>query len=127
MLSCNDPRQTAHADVSKFASSAAHERQGEAKLTEAHILTAIECAAYRRCSVRKLDRERADGRGPPYVRIDGRIFYRRADVDNFISARVHGGDPGDAGNTVEPQTCQRSQRTQVQHDHFGVANKGGDS
>jgi hypothetical protein len=54
------------------------------------LLTPRECAALRRCSVRKLDRERADGRGCPYVRIDGRIFYRRQDVDQFIAEHVRG-------------------------------------
>jgi hypothetical protein len=52
------------------------------------LLTSKECAAYRRCSVRKLDRERAERRGCPYVRIDGRIFYRRADVDRFIESHL---------------------------------------
>jgi hypothetical protein len=52
------------------------------------LLTPKECAAYRRCSVRKLDRERAERRGSPYVRIDGRIFYRRADVDRFIESHL---------------------------------------
>ena len=52
------------------------------------LLTPKECAVYRRCSVRKLDRERAEGRGCPYVRIDGRIFYRRVDVDRFIEAHL---------------------------------------
>jgi hypothetical protein len=59
------------------------------------LLTSKECAAYRRCSVRKLDRERAEGRGCSYVRIDGRIFYRRADVDRFIEAHLRvGTGPG---------------------------------
>lgn len=52
------------------------------------LLTPKECAAYRRCSIRKLDRERAEGRGCPHVRIDDRIFYRRADVDRFIEAHL---------------------------------------
>jgi hypothetical protein len=52
------------------------------------LLTPKETAAYRRCSIRKLDRERAEGRGCPYVRIDGRILYRRADVDRFIESNV---------------------------------------
>jgi hypothetical protein len=52
------------------------------------LLTPKECAVYRRCSVRKLDRERAEGRGCPYVRIDGRILYRRADVDRFIESHL---------------------------------------
>ena len=52
------------------------------------LLTPRECADYRRCSIRKLDRERADGHGCPYVRIDGRIFYRRGDVDQFIESHL---------------------------------------
>lgn len=52
------------------------------------LLTPKECAAYRRCSVRKLDRERAERRGCSYVRIDGRIFYRRADVDRFLELHL---------------------------------------
>jgi hypothetical protein len=52
------------------------------------LLTPKECAVYRRCSVRKLDRERAEGRGCPDVRIDGRILYRRADVDRFIESHL---------------------------------------
>jgi hypothetical protein len=48
-------------------------------MAETEILTPKESAAYRRCSERKQDRERAEGRGPPFVRIDGRIFYRRSD------------------------------------------------
>jgi hypothetical protein len=45
---------------------------------ESELMTPKECSNYRRCSGRKLDRERAERRGPPYVRIDGRIFYRAA-------------------------------------------------
>jgi (2Fe-2S) ferredoxin len=56
----------------------------------AELWTSRECAGYRRCSIRKLDRERAEGRGPAYVRIDGRIFYRRADVERFIDAHLCG-------------------------------------
>jgi hypothetical protein len=61
-------------------------------MTESNLLTPRESAAYRRCSIRKQDRERADGRGPPYIRIDGRIFYRRSDLDAFIAAHVRGGE-----------------------------------
>ena len=52
------------------------------------LLTAPETAQYLRCSLRTLDRERADGRGIPYVRIGGRIRYRRADVEAFVEAHV---------------------------------------
>lgn len=64
------------------------------------LLTPKECADYRRCSVRKLDRERAERRGCPYVRIDNRVFYRRVDVDLFISAHLHGGDLGARAHQV---------------------------
>ena len=52
------------------------------------LLTERETAEVRRCSTRKLQRDRAEGRGCPYVRIDGRIFYRRQDLDHFIAAHV---------------------------------------
>jgi hypothetical protein len=77
-------------------------------MAEPELLTPKECAEFRRCSVRKLDRERAEGRGCPYVRIDGRIFYRRADVDRFIAAHVRGGDLADASPAVEPAPRRRS-------------------
>jgi excisionase family DNA binding protein len=54
------------------------------------LLTALETARFLRCSLRTLDRERADGRGCPFVRIGGRIRYRRADVDAFVAAHVRG-------------------------------------
>jgi excisionase family DNA binding protein len=54
------------------------------------LLTPPETAQYLRCSVRTLDRERADGRGCPFVRIGGRIRYRRADVEAFVAAHVRG-------------------------------------
>jgi hypothetical protein len=63
------------------------------------LLTPRECADYRRCSIRKLDRERAEGRGCPYVRIDGRIFYRRGDVDQFIESHLR--LAGQRGGTLE--------------------------
>jgi hypothetical protein len=66
------------------------------------LLTPRECAALRRCSVRKLDRERADGRGSPYVRIDGRIFYRREDVARFIADHIRGLHDADAASDPAP-------------------------
>jgi hypothetical protein len=61
-------------------------------MAETNLWTPKEYSEYRRCSLRKADRERAEGRGPPYVRIDGRIFYRRADVEEFIAAHLCGRD-----------------------------------
>jgi hypothetical protein len=76
-------------------------------MAETELFTPKECSAYRRCSVRKLDRERAEGRGCPYVRIDGRIFYRRNDVDRFIAAHVRGGDLRDADAATETAPRRR--------------------
>ena len=59
-------------------------------MTTTDLLTARECADYRRCSLRTLDRERERGDGCSYVRIGGRIYYRRGDVDQFIAAHVCG-------------------------------------
>lgn len=60
------------------------------------LLTARESADYRRTSIRTQDRERAEGRGPRYVRINSRIYYRRSDVDAFIAAHLVGGERDDA-------------------------------
>jgi hypothetical protein len=67
------------------------------------LLTPKESAAYRRCSVRKQDRERAEGRGPPFVRDDGRIFYRLVDLDRFIEAHLRPGEFGGTENATGPQ------------------------
>jgi hypothetical protein len=58
------------------------------QMTQTDLLTARECADYRRCSLRTLDRERELGSGCPYVRIGRRILYRRSDVERFIANHV---------------------------------------
>jgi hypothetical protein len=60
-------------------------------MSETELLTPREFACYRRCSVRTLDRERAEGRGCPYIRLGARILYRRTDIDTWIEQQVHGG------------------------------------
>ena len=74
------------------------------------LLTAAEVARLLRCSLRTLDRERSDGRGCPFVRIGGRIRYRRADVEAFVAAHVRsraGGAPflpkGSARTVSQPR------------------------
>jgi hypothetical protein len=61
-----------------------------ATVSEADLMTAVEFAKYRRCSLRTLDRERATGCGCPYVRLGARVLYRRADVDRYIEQNVRG-------------------------------------
>lgn len=64
-------------------------------MVETELLTPRETAKLRRCSLRKLDRERSEGRGPPFVQDNGRVFYRRSDLDRFIAARIRGGEDRD--------------------------------
>ncbi len=52
------------------------------------LLTPAEYARLRRCSLRTLDRERANRSGCPYVRLGGRLFYRRGDIDRFIETHI---------------------------------------
>jgi hypothetical protein len=58
------------------------------------LLTARETAALLRCSLRTLDRDRAEGRGCPFLRMGGRIRYRKVDIESFIVAhlRSHRGE-----------------------------------
>src|SRR5262245_16799732 len=82
------------------------------------LLTALETARFLRCSLRTLDRERADGRGCPFVRIGGRIRYRRADVDAFVAAHVR----GRATEAVpSPDTAQSRHRRLSKHAGRGGA------
>ena len=61
-------------------------------MAETEFQTPKESAEYRRCSLRKLDRERASGTGPAYVRDGGKILYRRSDVDKYLEAHLCGGE-----------------------------------
>lgn len=71
------------------------------------LLTALETASLLRCSLRTLDRERADGRGCPFVRIGGRIRYRRADVEDFIAAHVRSHAGGAGSGRMGSQSRER--------------------
>ena len=51
------------------------------------FLTEAELAARWRHSLRSLQRWRADGNGPPYLRIGRRIVFRIADVEAFEAGR----------------------------------------
>jgi excisionase family DNA binding protein len=90
-----------------FASATAIKRQGDATVT-IELLTPQEYAEYRRCSLRTLDRERADGRGCPYVRLGARILYRRSDIDRYMEAHLRGGDWPEGRATAKPQPHRRS-------------------
>jgi len=57
-------------------------------MSNIELLTAAEYARLRRCSLRTLDRERANRSGCPYVRLGGRIFYRVSDIERYIEMLV---------------------------------------
>ncbi len=63
-------------------------------MSDLELLTAAEYARLRRCSLRTLDRERANYSGCPYVRLGGRIFYRRSDIERYIETLVRRHDDG---------------------------------
>jgi len=72
------------------------------------LLTPQEYARYRRCSLRTLDRERAEGKGCRYVRLGARVLYRRPAIERYIMANVHGHEAAeDAG--LMPRRPQQGQ------------------
>jgi hypothetical protein len=77
-------------------------------MTETDLLTPLEYARYRRCSVRTLDRERADGVGCPYIRLGSRILYRRADIDRYLDAHVRAGENRVGKPTTLPGSATRN-------------------
>jgi hypothetical protein len=83
----------------------------ETRMTETDLLTSQEYARYRRCSLRTLDRERAEGRGCPYVRLGARVLYRRADIERYVEAHVRDHGAGvDSARPLEPQPRRRRGR-----------------
>lgn len=58
------------------------------------ILSERTLAARYEKTVRTLQRWRADGYGPAYLRIGGSIFYRLEDVESFEARMRQGGEGG---------------------------------
>lgn len=54
----------------------------------AERLRVTDAAMYLGLSVSTLDTMRSKGRGPRYLRIGGRVYYRRGDLDQYIEAGV---------------------------------------
>lgn len=80
------------------------------------LLTAAETAQILRCSLRTLDRERAVGNGCPFVRLGGRIRYRRSDIDAFVAANVRGHATGMVPGSNAVQSRRRRRSKQAAHD-----------
>ena len=47
-----------------------------------------EAAEYLGLSHSSLEKMRLQGRGPRYLKLGGRVFYRRADLDAYLDAAV---------------------------------------
>ena len=80
----------------QLASSAAAAREPD-PVSEADLLTSAEYAHYRRCSLRTVERERETGEGCSYVRLGGRVLYRRADIQRYIEQHIRHLERGAAG------------------------------
>lgn len=52
------------------------------------LITMNEAAEYLRISRRTLNRMKAGGIGPVWIRIGLKIFYRKADLNGFISSQA---------------------------------------
>jgi excisionase family DNA binding protein len=51
-------------------------------------MTGPEAAAYLGISTSTLEKMRCEGRGPRYLKLGRRCFYRRSDLDQYLSAAV---------------------------------------
>jgi len=56
------------------------------------LLTTTELAARWRMSARSFERWRAKGKGPAWLRLEGRILYRLQDVVAWEAAQVQGSE-----------------------------------
>jgi hypothetical protein len=61
-------------------------------MADTEFFTSKECAQYRRCSDRTLDRERQLGIGPTHVKDGRRVLYRKSDVDLYLAAHRRVGE-----------------------------------
>jgi len=53
---------------------------------ETQLLTPVEASRYLRRSVSRLNNWRSEKKGPDYLKLEGRVFYRREQLDEFLKA-----------------------------------------
>ena len=51
-------------------------------------MATADAAAFLGLSTSTLEKMRSEGRGPRYVKLGGRVFYRRADLDAYVQSAV---------------------------------------
>jgi hypothetical protein len=61
-------------------------------VSDSELLTTDEYARVSRRSSRTIERERSTGTGCPYVRLGGRILYRRSDIERHIQKHIRSTD-----------------------------------
>ena len=61
-------------------------------MSHIELLTTEEYAQVSRRSPRTIERERSTGTGCPYVRLGGRILYRRVDIERHIENNIRSTD-----------------------------------
>jgi hypothetical protein len=92
----------------------------EYPLRDEDLLTQNEAAKKRRCSKRKLERERAEGRGPAYVQDRGRVYYRWGDIRRYIASLVRGPQT-EPGSVAPPAAAPAAKPRRKQPKHVTVA------
>jgi hypothetical protein len=84
-------------------SLAATKRHGDANMPNTELLlTTVEYARVSRRSPRTIERERSTGTGCPYVRLGGRILYRRSDIERHIEKNIRSADAAARGRPRKP-------------------------
>lgn len=57
-------------------------------MQESELLTTAEAATYLRLKPQTLSKWRSHGKGPYFVRIGGNVFYRLAELDQYVEAGI---------------------------------------
>ena len=55
---------------------------------QSQLLTTAEAAAYMRLKPQTLCKWRSGGRGPLFVQLGGKVFYRVAELDAYVEAGI---------------------------------------
>jgi len=72
--------------------------EGVSTQTSSSLLPDVKAAQHLPFSVYTLRSWRRAGRGPAYLKISGRIFYRLEDIEAWLASRPRGGEvPGVGG------------------------------
>lgn len=63
-----------------------------AKSKKLDLLTTAQVAEYTHMSASFFEKRRSHLKNPTYVKIGARVFYRRADINQWLETRSTGGD-----------------------------------